>query len=233
MRTVSSPCAPVIIKKTINLRKSTTSLQQKVLGSWWVVQHSAAENDKLRLVVSLHPLIRLIGFAVALAGHCGTSLSLASVSSSPPSIVLVFPGVKRLGSGDKSDLGCPWNTPFFTENDFFSLGLAEINMIFKVWLESNYVQYFSLVTPDQRNVNCLSTQIPFRARAHRYTPGGLCFPQVICLHTFRPSIRWWDPWNQGFSPLSPKALSCKWWNFIKNWHIKIIRPPYLIDWLVG
>lgn len=71
---------------------------------------------------------------------------------------------------------------------FFSLGLAEINMIFKVWLESNYVQYFSLVTPDQRNVNCLSTQIPFIARAHRYTPGGLCFPQVIYLHTPDPQL---------------------------------------------
>lgn len=45
-----------------------------------------------------------------------------------------------------------------------------------------------MVTPGQRNVNCLSTQIPFIARAHRHKPGGLCFPQVICLHTLDPQL---------------------------------------------
>lgn len=142
MRNIISPCMPAII------RKSTTSLQQRTLGSWWVIQLCAAEKGQAWWCHFIS-WPGSVGFEMALTRQCGNPRCWQLSVVTTPHHVAGVPWVEELEGGDESDLvGSLGYIIFHRKWFFFSLGLAETSMIFKVLFKSNYVQ--EIVPGDSR-----------------------------------------------------------------------------------
>lgn len=216
------------------IRKSTTSLQQRTLGSWWVIQLCAAEKGQAWWCHFIS-WPGSVGFEMALTWQCGNPRCWQLSVVTTPHHVAGVPWVEELEGGDESDLVGSLGYIIFHRKWFFfswsSWNQHDLQGLIQVQLCPRNCSW-RLQTTGISHVSPLKLHSQLSIGINTW----LCFSHVIYLYPIS-SPRWRDPWDQVINHYHPKLPPTKWWNFIKNWHVitTVLLGCHVwwIDWLVN